>query len=354
MNKDEKTLVILTPGFAKDETDSVCLPMQQQLVRALKETSLQLNIIVLSFQYPYHTKKYTWFNTEVIPFNGRNKGGLSRLLLRKKINATLKKIHKKTPITGLLSFWYGECAVVGNQFASEQALKHYCWILGQDAKKENKYPKQTQLRPTELIALSDFLQTEFEKNHAINPYHIIPAGINTKLLPVSEKEKDIDLLGVGSLIPMKQYDIFLGVIAEIKKQMPGIKALLIGKGSEKNRLEQLITQLELQSNVVLTGELSYPEVLEQMQRAKVLLHPSSYEGFSGVCLEALYAGAHVISFCQAMTQEIKQWHIVSSREEMIQKTIAVLENPSTVYDKITFCTIDEVAKKMASLFFKSI
>ena len=81
MNKDEKTLVILTPGFAKDETDSVCLPMQQQLVRALKETSLQLNIIVLSFQYPYHTKKYTWFNTEVIPFNGRNKGGLSRLLL---------------------------------------------------------------------------------------------------------------------------------------------------------------------------------------------------------------------------------------------------------------------------------
>ena len=95
--------------------------------------------------------------------------------------------------------------------------------------------------------------------------------------------------------------------------MPGIKALLIGKGSEKNRLEQLITQLELQSNVVLTGELSYPEVLEQMQRAKVLLHPSSYEGFSGVCLEALYAGAHVISFCQARTQEIKQWHIVSSR-----------------------------------------
>ena len=162
------------------------------------------------------------------------------------------------------------------------------------------------------------------------------------------------MLGVGSLIPLKQYDIFLGVIAEIKKQMPGIKALLIGKGSEKNRLEQLITQLELQSNVVLTGELSYPEVLEQMQRAKVLLHPSSYEGFSGVCLEALYAGAHVISFCQAMTQEIKQWNIVSSREEMIQKTIAVLENPSTVYDKITFCTIDEVAKKMASLFFKSI
>ena len=91
MNKDEKTLVVLTPGFAKDEADSTCLPMQQQLIRALKETDPKLNIIILSFQYPYHREKYIWYDTEVIPFNGRNKGGLSRLLLRKKINTTLKK-----------------------------------------------------------------------------------------------------------------------------------------------------------------------------------------------------------------------------------------------------------------------
>ena len=94
MNKDEKTLIILTPGFAKDEADSTCLPMQQQLIRALIEINPQLNIIVLSFQYPYHTEKYTWFNTSVIPFNGRNKGGLKRLLLRRKLMTTLKKIKQ--------------------------------------------------------------------------------------------------------------------------------------------------------------------------------------------------------------------------------------------------------------------
>lgn len=350
MNKDEKTLVILTPGFAKDEADSVCLPMQQQLVRALKEICPQLNIIVLSFQYPYHTKKYTWFNTKVIPFNGRNKGGLPRLLLRKKINATLRKIHNETPITGLLSFWYGECAIVGHQFADAYGLKHFCWILGQDAKKENKYPHRTSLRPDELIALSDFLQTEFEKNHAIKAGHLIPAGIDTKQFSSGIKEKDIDILGVGSLIPLKQYDIFLRVIAEIKKQLPGIKAMLIGKGPEKNRLEQLITQLNLQSSVILTGELPYPQVLQQMQRAKVLLHPSSYEGFSGVCLEALYAGAHVISFCKAMTQEIEQWHIVRSKEEMKEKAVSVLKNPATIYKRVTFASMEDIAKKMMGLF----
>ena len=212
MNTDKKTLVILTPGFAKDETDSTCLPLQQQLVKALKEINPELNIIILSFQYPYHTKKYRWFDTMVFPFNGRNKGGLPRLLLRRKINVALKKIHTETPIDGLLSFWYGECALVGHRFADTHGLRHFCWILGQDAKKENRYPRRASLRPGELIALSDFLQNEFERNHGIRPAHLITAGINTKLFNTNNIEKDIDIIGVGSLIPLKQYDIFIETV----------------------------------------------------------------------------------------------------------------------------------------------
>ena len=34
--QDEKTLVILTPGFPSNEADTTCLPMQQNLVRSLK------------------------------------------------------------------------------------------------------------------------------------------------------------------------------------------------------------------------------------------------------------------------------------------------------------------------------
>ncbi|HEU5167421.1 MAG TPA: glycosyltransferase [Chitinophagaceae bacterium] len=352
MNNIEKTLVILTPGFPKDEADSTCLPLQQQLIRTLKEINPQLNIVVLSLQYPFHTKKYSWFNTIIIPFN--SKGGLSRLFVRRKLNATLRKIHSATPITVLFSFWYGECAIVGKQFADRHGLKHFCWILGQDAKKDNKYTKRTQPQPGELIALSDFLQAEFERNHGIKPGHIIPAGINTQLFNTNRKEKDIDIIGAGSLIPLKQYDIFLETIAKIKKQIPGIKATLIGKGPEKDRVQLLITQLKLQSNVSLTGELPYHEVLERMQRAKVFLHPSSYEGFGVVSIEALYAGCHVISFTRPMKQEIAHWHIVSSKEEMIQKAMTILENPATVYKRVLFCTIREVAKKMTALFFKSI
>ena len=84
MSRDE-TLVILTPGFPENEADTTCMPMQQSLIRTLKKEYPELNIIVLSFQYPYFKKTYKWFDTTVISFDGRNKGGLRRLLLRKKI-----------------------------------------------------------------------------------------------------------------------------------------------------------------------------------------------------------------------------------------------------------------------------
>ncbi len=350
MNKADKILVILTPGFAKDETDSTCLPLQQQLVKALQQNDPQLNIIILSFQYPYHTTKYKWFTTTVLPFNGQNKGGMARLLLRRKLNAALKKIHSQTPIYGLLSFWYGECALVGHRFAGRHGLKHFCWILGQDAKKENKYPSRASLRSGELIALSDFLQTEFERNHSIRPSHLVPAAIDLKQFPATRDEKTIDILGVGSLIPLKQYDLFIETVAAIKKQLPAIKAMLIGKGPEMEKLKYLIQQSGLETTIILSGELPYTEVLQWMQKAKLLLHPSLYEGFSGVCLEALYGGVHVVSFCKAMNQEIEQWHIVKSKEEMAEKAIFILRDPATQYKKVTFASIEDVAKKMADLF----
>jgi glycosyltransferase involved in cell wall biosynthesis len=349
MSKDKETLVILIPGFPKDEADSTCLPSQQNFVRCVKELYPHLNIIVLSFQYAYHTKKYKWFDIEVIPFSGKNKGGFSKLLLRQKVFSVLTRLNKENKITGLLSFWYNECALVGHRFGKRNNIKHYCWIRGQDARVGNKYIKYVKPDPAELIALSDFLQEEFEKNYTIRPIHVIPPGINTNRFPLPVK-KDIDILAAGSLIPLKQFDVLVEVIARIKEKIPDIKALLIGEGPEREKLQELIITHGLQNNIVLTGELSHIEVLKRMQKAKLLLHTSSYEGFSGVCLEALHAGCHVISFCKAMNHLIDQWHIVTTKEEMIYRSIETLQNPATEYKAVTPYPMEQSVKKIMQLF----
>jgi len=343
------TFVILSPGFPASEEDSTCLPMQQQLVRALKKTHPDLEIVVLTFQYPYHQQTYKWFEVKVIPFGGRNKGGLQKLLLRNKINSTLRKLNAERKIVGLFSFWYNECAFIGKKFADKYGVRHYCWILGQDATKGNKYPKLLPPRSNELVALSDFIQHEFERNHGIKPQFVIPPGVDETLFD-NIPGKDIDILGVGSLIPLKQFDNFLEVAAEIQKEIPGIKGLLVGKGPEAERLQSIINNLKLESNIRMTGELPYNEVLKLMQRAKVFLHPSTYEGFSGVCMEAVCSGNQVISFCQPMKNDIPHWHIAKNKDEMTQEALRILLDPMTRYISSPCYPIRECARQIMNLF----
>lgn len=304
-----------------------------------------LDILVLSLQYPFEKKIYYWNSIPVISFGGKNKGGLSRLLLWQKVKRELKEINSQKRLIGIISFMCGECALLGKRFASRHYLKHYSWILGQDAKNINIYVRYIRPQANELVALSDFIIEEFEKNHKIRPAHLIPPGIEPRLFSDERVEKDIDILAAGSLIPLKQYHILLEVAAAIKKAKPGIKVQLAGDGPERLRLQQLINQLGLEDNVTLTGELPHTEVLHLMQRAKVFLHPSSYEGFGVVCIEALYAGARVVSFCRPMKDEITNWHIVSNKDEMVNTTLKLLDLPVST-DEVLFPVQSSVERFM--------
>ena len=94
MIEHQEAFIILTPGFAASESDSTCLPMQQQLVKKIVELNSRVAVFVLSFQYPYHSNEYKWNGISVIPFGGRNRGGIKKLLLRKKVENVLKDLRK--------------------------------------------------------------------------------------------------------------------------------------------------------------------------------------------------------------------------------------------------------------------
>lgn len=350
MNAEKKTLIILSPGFAVNESDSTCLPFLQTFLKNLKQNFPELNVIVLAFQYPYRNDSFKWHGIEVICFNGRNRRKLYKLLLWSRILRRLKKINSENNIVGILSLWLNECALIGNSFSKKNNLKHYCWLWGQDAKPGNKYVKKISPSANELIALSDFLQSEFEKNYSTRPAHIIPPGVEYSLFPKDKLNRDIDIIGVGSLIPLKQYDLFLKIIFELKKTFPNIRAVLCGKGPEEKTLKEQCEQSGLSENILFTGELPYAEVLQIMSKSKILLHPSFYEGFGCVCIEALGAGAQVISFCKVMNEEIKQWHIANDKEAMISKTIEILNAPHPEFLPTFDYPISETSKKIMTLF----
>ena len=68
------------------------------------------------------------------------------------------------------------------------------------------------------------------------------------------------------------------------------------------------------------------------------------------CYEALYAGAHVISFVKTMHHEIKNWHVVASKEEMQQKAFELLNDPLLNHEQIFTYSMDDSAASMMELF----
>ncbi len=351
MKPDKQTLIILSPGFPRDEADTSCLPAHQAFIRALNENFPLLNICILSFTYPFFSSSYHWYGNTVTSFNGTKKGKVARLILWRRVWKRLNTLKKENNIIGLFSFWLGECAVVGKYFGKKNGIKHYCWVTGQDAKKGNKYVKLFHPKKEELVAMSDFLTKEFYKNYGIEPLKVIPNGIYSTSFPKQTAEKDIDILAAGSLIPLKQYDIFIEVIDALSKKINPLRTMLCGKGPEEMQLKKMIDDFGLQNIISLTGEKPHAEILKLMLRAKIFLHTSCYEGFSTVCLEALYAGCRVISFIQPMQHDIAHWHIVQTKEDMIEKAAGLLQNLKTEYSSVLVYSMDDTAKAVMQLFY---
>jgi glycosyltransferase involved in cell wall biosynthesis len=350
MKKRKKTFIIFSPAFPADEEDSTWLPWLQTFVKAINKNFPELNVVVFAFQYPYTSKAYSWHSNEVVPFNGFHKRRVARFLMWMNIFIEARKIKNKYDVVGIFSQWCTECALVAKYVAKFFKLRHFCWVLGGDARETNIYVKRIRPEPSSLITISDFLVDEFYRSHGIRPQHIIPTGIDISLFDPSKQKKDIDIIGVGSLNILKQYDVFVEVIAKLKESLPGIKAVICGDGEEREHIKARVKELLVSDNLSMTGLIQHTESLIMMQRAKILLHPSSYEGFGTVCLEALYAGAHVISFVRPMYHEIKNWHIVKTKEEMAEKALKLLQDPHTKYETVLPYTNEEAVEKVLRLF----
>ena len=88
----------------------------------------------------------------------------------------------------------------------------------------------------------------------------------------------------------KGYDQILQALPEIRRQLPDVHYMLVGKGDDRPRIEQLIAQLHLQDCVTLAGFIPDQEIGDHYNLCDVFAMPSKGEGFGIVYLEALACG----------------------------------------------------------------
>jgi glycosyltransferase involved in cell wall biosynthesis len=343
-------IIIVTPGFPENENDSTCIPFLQQFVISLKRNFSELKFIVITLHYPYSKMEYVWNGIDIYSIGGKNKAHIFAYYTRTRVYKKLYELQKSYSIVGVLSLWCTDAALVSQKFCSKKNIKHFIWIVGQDAKANNKYVSKISPQADQLIAFSDFLQAEFFANHQLFPNHIISNGINADSFEaLNTGEREIDIFGAGNLTPLKNYTLFIEVIYEVCKTYPNLKAKIAGRGEQKSELQELILQYNLDKNIELLGEKTYSDTLKLMNRSKLFLHTSSYEGNSTVLMEALFSGCLVISSQSLSNNTIENLHVKKNKEDLVNCVLQFIKQ-NKPRERITFNSMDNSAKKVMKLF----
>ncbi|GAB6188675.1 glycosyltransferase family 4 protein [Marinitoga arctica] len=103
------------------------------------------------------------------------------------------------------------------------------------------------------------------------------------------------LLFVGRLGPEKNIDFLIKVFHKIFHEERNVKFVIVGDGVEKNKLEELVIELDLHENVIFTGGQPREKVLDAYKQADLFIFASYTETQGLVVLESMAAGTPVVA-----------------------------------------------------------
>lgn len=205
------------------------------------------------------------------------------------------------------------------------------------------------VRLFELVVVRGNKAKEFLATNGIRRSVTIITGSvdvdNGRQLP--KNERDIHLIFVGRLSPIKQVDQFIAIVDAVRRTIADVHAVIVGDGPLKSDLQARTTQLGLTRNIEFLGQRK--DVGALLARSKVFVLTSKSEGLSIAMAEAMCAGvvpvvADIGELSDLVVDNV-DGHIIEpgNVSEYARKTVSLLQN-DILWSQYS-CKAIEVARK---------
>ncbi len=156
-----------------------------------------------------------------------------------------------------------------------------------------------------IIAVSRYLKEIINREKINKEITVVPCGFSERQVYLADKEecrKNLSIntgkkiiLFVGVMEDIKGADVLIRAFKILQEEVLDSELLIIGSGSRKNFLEQLVLECKVSEKVVFLGQKDKKSVYAYMNSADVVVVPSRDEGRSLVVIEALACGKPVVA-----------------------------------------------------------
>lgn len=157
---------------------------------------------------------------------------------------------------------------------------------------------------------------------------------NTPLGGVPEKEAAPTLIYLGRMRSTKRPEDALKIYAKLKREAPGARLWMVGRGPDEERLRKEAAAME---GVTFFGWVSGERKLELLRRAHVLLVPGVREGFGINVIEAASQGTPAVGYdVHGLRDSIRDGRtgfLARGPSEAARKALALL-NDKALYDRV--------------------
>jgi glycosyltransferase involved in cell wall biosynthesis len=119
----------------------------------------------------------------------------------------------------------------------------------------------------------------------------LPALQDERRSPVNPPAGPPLILAIGRLAPQKNFDLAIRAFAGLSA--PDARLVILGEGPQRQALSRLVDELGLAGRVELPGYVA--DVAPWLDRARLVLVSSRFEGYGAVIIEALAAGRPVVA-----------------------------------------------------------
>ena len=103
------------------------------------------------------------------------------------------------------------------------------------------------------------------------------------------------MISIGRLEEVKDFKTLIIMFSAIIKYH-GMTLKIIGEGSQRQELEELIKKYELEKSVILTGRLDSDKIKEELLKSDIFVLTSKSESFSLALCEAMNYGVPCVAF----------------------------------------------------------